>query len=151
VIESDFIVWNAPDGENAARTASQRSYDAVARKAKDEWLALFAPDAVLEDPVGPSFFDESGGGHHGLDGISAFWDLAIEPVTSFRFTVHDSFANGPHCANVATFTTELADGSIADTDLVAVYRLDDAGRIVSMRAHWEVDRTMATVRKPATP
>ena len=148
MIESEFIVWNAPDGENAARTASQRSYDAVGRKAKDEWLTLFAADAVLEDPVGPSFFDESGKGHHGIDGLSAFWDLAIAPVAKFRFTVHDSFANGPHCANVATFTTELGDGSIADTELVATYRLDENGLIVNMRAHWEVDRTLASVRKP---
>jgi steroid Delta-isomerase len=151
VIESDFIVWNAPDAENPARTASQRSYDAVARKAKDEWLALYAADAVLEDPVGPSLFDEAGKGHHGTDGLSAFWDAVIAPVVSFRFTVHDSFANGPHCANVATFTTELADGSLADTDLVCVYRLNEDGLIESMRAHWEMERTFATIRRPDMP
>jgi ketosteroid isomerase-like protein len=148
VIESEYIVWNAPDGDNAARRASQRSYDAVVRKAKDEWLELFAPDAVLEDPVGPSLFDEAGQGHHGRDGIGAFWDLTIAPLVSFRATVHDSFANGPHCANIATFTTELADGSIADTELVAVYRLNGDGLIESMRAYWELERTFATLRKP---
>jgi steroid delta-isomerase len=148
VIESEFITWDAPDGDNAARRASQVSYDAVGRKAKDEWLALFADDAVLEDPAGPSFFDEAGRGHHGKDGIGAFWDLAIAPVERFHFTVHDSFANGPYCANVATFRTEFPDGTVAETELVATYRVDDAGRIQAMRAHWEVDRTMATIRKP---
>ena len=148
MITSEYIVWSAPDGENPARTVSQRSYDAVGRKAKDEWLALFAADAVLEDPAGPSFFDPQGKGHHGRDGISAFWDLAIAPVKSFRFTVHDSFANGPFCANVATFSTEMADGTLVDTDLVATYRLDGHGLIESMRAHWEPERAMATVRTP---
>jgi ketosteroid isomerase-like protein len=148
VIESEFISWDAPDGDNAARRASQLSYDAVGRKAKDEWLAMFADDAVLEDPAGPSFFDEAGDGHRGRAGISAFWDLAIEPVQRFHFTVHDSFANGPYCANVATFTTEFPDGTIAETELVATYRLDEAGRIQSMRAHWEVERTLASIRKP---
>jgi steroid Delta-isomerase len=148
VIESEFITWNAPDGENAARTASQRSYDAVGRKAKDEWLALFTVDAVLEDPAGPSFFDAEGKGHRGRDGLSAFWDQVIAPVKSFRFAVKDSFANGPYCANVATFSTEMADGTLVDTDLVAVYRLDENGLIESMRAHWEMERAVATARRP---
>jgi steroid delta-isomerase len=148
VIESEYIAWDAPDGENPARRASQRSYDAVGRKAKEEWLALFAENAVLEDPVGPSFFDPEGKGHHGREGLSAFWDNVIAPVKRFRFAVKDSFANGPNCANVATFSTEMADGTLADTDLVTVYRLDEAGRIERMRAYWEVDRTLATLRKP---
>jgi steroid Delta-isomerase len=147
MIESEFISWEAPDGDNPARRMSQRSYDAVSRKAKDEWLALFADDAVLEDPVGPSFFDAEGKGHRGKEAISAFWEMAIAPVEEFRFTIRDSFANGPHCANIGTFSTRMGDGTRADTDLIAVYRLDDAGLIASMRAHWEVERTMATLRK----
>lgn len=141
------MVWDAPDHDHPARRVSQRSYDAVVRKAKDEWLSLFAEDAVLQDPVGPSFLDPTGDGHRGRGAISAFWDLAIAPVVEFRFVVRDSFANGDACANVGTFSTLLEDGSRADTDLVAVYRLDAAGLIVSMHAHWEVERTMATVRK----
>ena len=141
------ITWDAPNGDNPARRASQRSYSAVARKAKDEWLELFAADAVLEDPVGPSFFDPEGKGHHGKEGISAFWDLAIAPVVEFTFTIRDSFANGNACANIGTFSTVLEDGTRADTDLIAVYRLGDDGLIRSMAAHWEVERTMATLRK----
>lgn len=148
MIESEFIIWEAPDGDQPARRMSQRSYDAVSRKDKATWLTLFADDAHLEDPVGPSFMDETGEGHTGKDAISAFWDMAIEPVTEFRFTIRDSFANGNACANIGTFSTTLADGTLADTDLIAVYRLNDEGLINSMHAHWEVDRTMATLRKP---
>jgi ketosteroid isomerase-like protein len=141
------IVWNAPDGEHPARRASQRSYAAVVAKDKATWLGLFARDAVLEDPVGPSFFDPEGRGHHGREGISAFWDLAIAPVAEFTFTIKDSFAGGDCCANVGTFSTRMADGTRADTELVAVYRLDEQGLIRSMCAHWEVERTLATLRK----
>ena len=144
--QPDAVIWEAPDGEAPARRASQRSYSAVARKAKEEWLALFADDALLEDPVGPSFFDAEGKGHRGMAAISAFWDMAIEPVAEFRFTIRDSFANGNACANIGTFSTRLQDGSLADTELIAVYRVDEAGLITSMAAHWEVERTMATVR-----
>src|SRR4051812_37416205 len=144
---SEAIVWDAPDGENPARRASQRSYAAVAAKAKEEWLALFAEGAGPEGPGGPSFFDAKGEGHHGKEGIAAFWDLAIAPVAEFRFTIRDSFANGNACANIGTFSTVLEDGTKADTELIAVYRLDDDGLIKSMAAHWEVERTMATLRK----
>jgi len=141
------VTWEAPDGDHPARRASQRSYAAVVRGDKEGWLALFADDALLEDPVGPSFFDREGRGHRGKAAVGAFWDAAIAPVVEFRFTIRDSFANGNACANVGTFSTLLADGTRADTDLVAVYRLDDHGLISSMSAHWEVERTLATMRK----
>lgn len=147
MIESEFVTWLAPDADHPARRTSQRSYDAVARKAKEEWLALFTDDAVLEDPVGPSFFDPEGRGHRGKAAISAFWDVAIAPVKRFQFTIRDSFANGNACANIGTFSTELEDGTLADTDLIATYRIDDQGRITAMSAHWEPERTMATLRK----
>lgn len=149
-IESDTepaVIWTAPDGDHPARAASLRSMRAVARKAKDEWLALFAPDGVVEDPVGPSFFDEEGRGHHGPDGIAAFWDKAIAPVERFQFTMRDSFAAGSESANVGTITTFLPGGMRVDTDGVFVYRVREDGLIQSMRAFWEVDRAVATLRK----
>ncbi|HSV41097.1 MAG TPA: nuclear transport factor 2 family protein [Nocardioidaceae bacterium] len=144
---NDSITWNAPNGDNPARRVSQRSLDCVSRKAKDEWLELFAEDAVLEDPVGPSFFDPEGKGHHGRDGVAAFWDMAIGPLVEFRATISDSFANGNNVANIGVFSTTLADGTRADTELVAAYRLNDDGLIQSLRAYWEIDRMMATLRK----
>ena len=41
----------------------------------------------------------------------------------------------------------MADGTLADTDLIATYRINDEGKIEHMCAHWEVERTLATVRK----
>lgn len=140
------IRWQAPDGDHPARRISQASYSAVVRKDKEGWLSLFADDARLEDPVGPSFFDPEGAGHQGKEAIAAFWDMAIAPIAEFTFTIRDSFAGGNCCANVGTFSTRMADGTLADTELVAVYRLDPTGRIASMCAHWELERTMATLR-----
>ena len=148
MIESEFVTWLAPDDEHPVRRLAQRSYDLVSRKQKEEWLTLWAEDAVVEDPVGPSFFDPAGKGHRGIEAIGRFWDMAIAPVRTFRFEIRDSFANGNACANIGTFSTELEDGSLADTDLIAVYRVNDAGLLVSMAAHWEIERTMATVRRP---
>jgi len=82
---------------------------AVAAGHKDEWLALFAPDAVVEDPVGPSLLDAEGKGHHGHDGIARFWDQNFGAVSRFHFHVRDSFANGPCCANIVAITMWLGD------------------------------------------
>ena len=60
---------------------------AVAGGRKDEWLALFAPDAVVEDPVGPSMLDPGGKGHRGRDGIGKFWDRNFGAVTRFHFQI----------------------------------------------------------------
>ena len=145
MIDSDAVTWNAPDDDHPARRASQRSAATVARGVKEDWLALFAPDAVVEDPVGPSMFDPDGTGHRGREGIARFWDLAIAGVQRFHFTIDDSFANGDSCANVGTITTHLEDGSRVDTEGVFVYRVDAQGLITSIRAHWEVERVMATL------
>ncbi len=147
MITSDAIEWNAPNGDHPARAASQRSYSAVAKGDLEEWLTVYAEDAVIEDPVGPSFFDPEGKGHHGHDGIRKFWETAIAPIEQFRFVIHDSHANGKTCANVGTITTRFADGTLVDTDLVMVYTIHDDGRVASMRAFWEPERAMGTMRK----
>ncbi len=146
MITSDAIIWNAPNDPHPAREASQRSYSAVAKGDLAEWLTVYDETAVLEDPVGPSMFDAEGTGHRGHAGISAFWELAIAPIDTFVFTINDSFANpgSNTCANVGSVKTSFADGSHTTTELVMVYVVNDAGRVISMKAFWEPDRTMAS-------
>ena len=148
MITSAAVIWNAPNDLHPARVASQRSYSAVAKGDLAEWLTVYAEDAVLEDPVGPSMFDPEGKGHHGHVGISAFWEQAIAPIARFEFTINDSFANpgGNTCANVGRIRTSLPDGSHTTTDLIMVYVVDDDGRVTSMKAFWEPERTMASFR-----
>ena len=148
-ITSDAITWNAPVDDHPARLASMRSYSAVAKGDLAEWLTVYAEDAVLEDPVGPSMFDEHGEGHRGHAGIAAFWEQAIAPIATFEFEINDSFANpgGRTCANIGRIRTSFSDGSSTTTDLVMVYVVDDEGRVTSMKAYWEPERTMASFRR----
>lgn len=78
------VCWDSEAEQPPARLAAWRSMNAVVRGAKDEWVALFAPDGVVEDPVGPSMFDPDGAGHHGHEAISAFWE---SKVARFAFTI----------------------------------------------------------------
>ena len=146
MITSDAITWTATNDDHPARAASQRSYSAVAKGDLAEWLTVYAEDAVLEDPVGPSMFDPEGKGHHGHAGISAFWEQAIAPIAKFEFEIYESFANpgSNTCANIGRIKTSFADGSYTMTDLIMVYVIHDDGRVASMKAFWEPDRTMAS-------
>ena len=147
---SDAIEWHGPLDDHPAREAALRSYAAVAKKDLAQWLTVYASDAVLEDPVGPSMFDPDGKGHRGHEGISAFFDAAKAPIDNFRFVVRDSFANpgSNTCANIGQIRTGFADGSHTTTDLIMVYVVNDDGQIISMRAFWEPERTMASFTKP---
>lgn len=122
--------------------------DAVRRRSKEDWLALFADDAVLEDPVGPSMFDPTGLGHRGRGAISAFWDKAIALPERFEFAITDSFAAGCEVANVGTISAFFPGDTRIDTEGVFIYRVNPAGLIISLRAFWEIDR-IATTNQPA--
>ncbi|MGN6609162.1 MAG: nuclear transport factor 2 family protein [Jatrophihabitans sp.] len=143
------IDWKAPSrAPHPARDAALRSYEAVIAKDKQAWLDNFADDGWIEDPVGPSIFDPEGNGHHGPEGRAAFWDLTIATIDTLVFEITDSFAVADECANVGTIHTTLANGWRAHTTGVFLYKVDAAGKIVSLRAFWEFDRTMASSEAP---
>ena len=132
-----------PD-EHPARAVSKKSIAAVQAKRKEDWLALFAPDAVIEDPVGKSPIDPTGHGHRGMEAIGKFWDNQIATNT-IQFTVRESYASGSECANVGTIAIGMPNGMKARCDGVFTYKVNDAGKLVSLRGHWEFDEMMKTI------
>lgn len=140
------INWTATEADHPARNAARASMDAVTRRAKEDWLALFAADAIVEDPIGPSPWDPNGVGYHGKSSIGEFWDATIGEAAALTFHIHDSFAAGNEVANTGTITTTLPDGSSMDAEGVFVYRVNDEGKVRSLRAFWEFDRAMNTLR-----
>ncbi len=125
-----------------ARDAAIRSIEAVQAGDKQAWLANFNTDASVEDPVGISPMDPEGKGYHGIAAIEAFWDNFIG-LGNVRFHIRESFACGNECANVGTITTRSAEGGVGRCELVMVYKVDGEGKVLSLRAFWEVDELMA--------
>lgn len=130
------------DPEHPAHLAGKRSRDAVAARDKQAWLANFAGDAIVQDPIGPSFFDPEGKGHRGKEAIAAFWDKAIAPTDNLEFKFVDTFQCGSEEANVGSIVTTMGGHRIT-TPGVFTYRANDAGQLVALRAYWEVDRASA--------
>lgn len=134
--------------DHPARAMSQRSMAAVVDRDKQGWLALWAPDGWIEDPVGVSFLDPTGLGHHGPQARSAFWDANIGSTESIRFELSASFATGNEVCNVATIHLTLPGGATTRCEGVFVYRLNEQGQLLSLRAFWETATMLATLTQP---
>jgi ketosteroid isomerase-like protein len=103
-------------------------------------LDLFAPDAVVQDPIGPSPFDPQGNGHHGREAIAAFYDTVIAPSDAIEFEIEQSYLCGDEVADVGTIRTTLAGGTHqAVVHGVYTYRSNGAGKLAALRAFWEFD------------
>lgn len=128
-----------------ARELARRSQSAVHRKDREGWLGLFAPDAVVADPIGPSPLDPAGEGHRGLAAIAAFYDSVIAPNEQVSFEIERSYLCGDEVADVGTIRTTLPGGEhVVLVRGVYTYRSDGSGRIAALRAYWEFDAAEVT-------
>lgn len=107
----------------------EASPEAVARHDKEAWLALFTPDALIEDPVGA-------GAHVGTERISRFWDVFIAPHR-VTFLPRRDFIEGDRVIRQVRIETltGVAEEPLAVAAIIE-YRLRN-GRIASLRAFWE--------------
>ncbi len=130
-----------PEQTCTARDLARRSQAAVTAKNRTAWLSLFAPDAVVQDPIGPSPFDPDGTGHRGLQAIAAFYDAVIAPNESITFEIEGSYLCGDEVADVGVIRTVLAGGQhLAVVHGVYTYRSNGAGQLAALRAFWEFDK-----------
>ena len=106
---------------------------------RQAWLALFAEDATVEDPIGPSAFDPEGRGHRGIEAIASFYDNVIAVNESITFTINQSYLCGDEAANVGVIRIAFAGGSAVEVDGIYIYRRSTDGKIASLRAFWEPD------------
>ncbi|WP_326545036.1 nuclear transport factor 2 family protein [Mycolicibacterium sp. ND9-15] len=125
--------------------AGKRSREAAIAHDKQAWLDNFADDAIVEDPIGPSHFDPEGRGHRGRIAIAKFYDVAIAP-SELTFNFVETYQCGNEEANVGNIVIRSAGYEVTAAG-VFTYRVDDEGKIVALRAYWELDRAAASARK----
>jgi ketosteroid isomerase-like protein len=122
-----------------ARELALASLDAVAGQQREAWLALFADDAVVEDPVGKSVFDPSGQGHRGREAIAGFYDRFVCRNKAFSYVIREWHACGDEVASAATFTMVGPDDVERQLDLITVHKATADGKLASIRAFWTFD------------
>lgn len=116
-----------------------KSMEAVKRKDRKGWLALFAEDAVLEDPVGPSEWDPEGRGQQGKEAIGRFYDIFSDLQESYDYEVHHKVVRGNEIAVSATFHMHMKDGNYLQTRSINLYTVNDAGKVVRLRSFWNAE------------
>ncbi len=131
---------------NPAVVAGRISREMVAARDKQGWVDNFAADGVVEDPVGPSMFDEQGRGHHGHEEIAAFWDMTIATTESLDFQFDEEIICGNEVAYIGRIVTHIG-GHVTTSRGVFTYRADADGKLVALRAFWEVQKTMESMQK----
>lgn len=134
------------DRENhPAVRVGRRSREAVAARDKAAWLANFAADGTVEDPVGPSMFDEAGVGHRGEQELSEFWDKTVATTEKIDFVFDKEIICGDEVAYIGKIVTHIG-GHITESDGVFTYKADGDGKLAALRAFWEVEATMNSLR-----
>ncbi len=110
---------------------------------KHAWLALYANDALLKDPVGVSPLEPTGEGHNGKIAIENFWDTVIAPA-NITLNVKQRIISGPHnCAVLQEVINDMGHGKTTIVDMIATYAVNDDGLITEMCAYWNFDALMA--------
>jgi steroid delta-isomerase len=112
------------------RAAVDAYVDAYARNDKAAFLALWAPDGVLEDPVGTP-------AHQGVEALGAFWDGARELADRIELSPRSVIVAGDEAAMVFDIRAHIGTGGML-IEAVDTMRIDDDGRLVSVRAYWDM-------------
>ena len=130
--------------DSPVHLAGRRSREAAIAHDKAAWLSVFADDAIVEDPIGPSHFDPEGRGHRGKEAIARFYDMAIAP-SELTFHFDKTYVCGDEEANVGHIVI-VASGYRVVAEGVFTYRVNVEGKIVALRAYWELDKAAASAQ-----
>ena len=124
----------------SALEMSKKSMAASEAKDREAWLALFADDAVVEDPVGPSFVDAEGKGQRGKEAIAAFYDNVVSQSEKLEFTIERSIECGDEVANIGQIRITLPGDQVGTIQIANIYKVNAEGKLVSLRSFWEQDK-----------
>ena len=84
--------------------------------------------------------------HRGKAGIAKFWDTVIGP-SNLTINVHTRIPSGSHsCAVHQTAINDMGKGKTA-VDMIAIYDVNDEGKITAMSAYWSWADMEAQLKK----
>lgn len=124
--------------QTKAQELSFLSRNYAVAKDKENWLALFAKDALVQDPIGKSPLDLEGNGHKGIAAIEKFYDTVIANG-DIEFTIIESIPCADECANYAQIVNLVGDIKI-ETKMIVIYRINSNNKIESLRAFWDYQK-----------
>ena len=116
--------------DDAIRETIQRYQTTFSADDRDGWLALFADDAVLEDPVGSP-------PHEGRAAIAGFWDdVHARTERGVVRMTHGPAVCGLEAAWAFELDVTLTSGRRSLVEIIDHGTFTEEGRIRSIRAFW---------------
>ncbi|WP_067890770.1 nuclear transport factor 2 family protein [Nocardia vaccinii] len=116
-------------GTQQSRATVERYVELVASGTAAQILELYAPEAVVEDPIGSE-------PRRGLEAIRELYAV-LEPLQR-KAEATTIRVSGNHAAVAFTMVSE-GHGHRMTISPVDIMEFDDEGRILSMRAYWSQD------------
>ena len=135
--------------DNPAYQMSLRSRECLNTKDKARWLAMWAEDGIIEDPIGPTVLDPEGTGHSTPEAREAFYDRNIANA-DIEYIIHDTYTAHLECANIVTLNVLMnIDGKQYSQQVngVFTYSCNEQGRLTALRGFWEFEEGMATFKE----
>ena len=120
--DADSVI--TPD---AAAALCDAYLDALVAGDLEAVLALFSPDAVVEDPVGSE-------PQQGVEALCAFYQIACDSVSKAERVGPPRIA-GAEIAFAFTITIGSTPNAMC-IDIIDVFSCDSAGKVFGMRAYW---------------
>jgi steroid Delta-isomerase len=97
---------------------------------REAWGSLFADDAVLVDPVGKP-------GHEGKEAVLGFFDGVQRMPLTFTPNVHRIAVCGTEALLLFRMDAVDANGNGMFIEVADIFTVDDACKIVSLKAYWD--------------
>lgn len=117
-------------GADVTRAAVERYVAGVHDGSTDMYVGAFAPDAVIEDPVGTA-------PHVGTEAHRTFWENTLQMADKVHFDVERIIAVDDEAVMVFTVNAHLHAGGTTRIPAVGHYDVNDDGLITHYKAYWD--------------
>ena len=116
--------------EDQIRTTVAAYVDAYATNDRAAFLALWAADGTLEDPVGTPV-------HVGTDALGKFWDGARELADRIVLKAQSVIVAGGEAAMNFEINAHMGNAGLV-MQAVDIMNFDDDAKLTSVRAYWDM-------------
>ncbi len=151
MVQPSLGTASSPSDREAVLRAAMASPELAGQHDKEGWLALYADDAILEDPVGtPASHKGRRQGRLG-DELGRFYEAFIA-ASAIEMVVRQDIVSDMHVFRaVDIYTTSLKTGlkmKIPANLLYEIVSRDGGLAIKRMQAHWELNRMSRILMGP---
>jgi steroid delta-isomerase len=137
------------NNDNLGYQMSLKSRECLNTKDREGWLAMWAEDGIIEDPIGPTVLDPDGKGHSTPEAREAFYDRNIANA-DIEYIIHDTYTSHLECANIVTLNVLMnINGKKYSQQVngVFTYSCNEEGKLKALRGFWEFEEGIATLKE----